>query len=65
MKYIKIVVIASMLTGIGYTCYWSSGCPEICGDLNLDGQQNVVDLILLVNCILVDSCAKYYQMQFC
>ena len=65
MKYIKIVVIASMLIGIGYTCNGEGNCPDICGDINLDEQHNILDIVSLANCILASDCDQYWTFQFC
>ena len=54
-----------MLTGFGYTCNWEGNCPDICGDLNLDEQYNILDLVSLANCILADNCEQYWTFQFC
>jgi len=34
----------------------SSFCDELLGDLNCDGDWNVLDIVILANCVLADSC---------
>ena len=31
-------------------------CPDLAGDTNNDGQVNILDIVLLVNCILMEEC---------
>jgi len=41
-----------MLAGIGYACH---------GDLNGDFNYNVLDIVLLANCVLAANCYEYNQ----
>ena len=50
MKYVKSCVFIAMLAGIGYACH---------GDLNCDEEFNVLDIVLLANCVLVQNCGIY------
>jgi len=40
----------------------ANGCPELefgcAGDLNLDGGWNVLDIVVLANCILSENCGE-------
>ncbi len=42
-----------------------SECPEsIEGDLNLDNITNILDIVLLVNCILSDNCNNCFDLNY-
>ena len=51
MNYVKSCLIITMLLGIGYAT-----CPPL-GDLNDDGGWNILDIIILADCVLADYCA--------
>ena len=51
MNYVKSCLIITMLLGIGYACL---------GDLNEDGDENIMDILLLANCILDGNCDDYF-----
>jgi len=42
-----------MLAGIGYA-------DHCLGDLNCDEEFNVLDIVLLANCVLVQTCEDYH-----
>ena len=43
---------------------WTGECPGA-GDINEDGQHNVLDVVALVNCILLDNCEEYENSCVC
>ena len=47
MNYVKSCLIITMLVGMGYPCH---------GDLNCDEEFNVLDIVLLANCVLAANC---------
>ena len=50
MNYVKNCLIITMLVGIGY-----ADCPAM-GDVNDDEMHNVLDIVMLRNCILQANC---------
>ena len=50
MKYIKSCLIITMLAGLGFS--------QPCGDLNGDGNYNVIDIVILANCVLAENCEE-------
>ena len=50
MNYVKSCLIITMLVGIGY-----ADCPPV-GELNGDGSWNVLDIVILRDCILEANC---------
>ena len=51
MKYVKSCLIITMLAGIGYAT-----CPYSIGDMNGDFNYNVLDIVMLVDCVLTATC---------
>ena len=43
---------------------WTGECPGA-GDINEDGQHNVLDVVALVNCVLSDDCEEYENSCVC
>ena len=50
MNYVKSCLIITMLVGMGYPCH---------GDLNGDSGYNVLDIVLLANCVLAQNCDNF------
>ena len=50
MNYVKSCLIITMLVG---NCILANNCAY--GDLNEDGDQNVLDVVLLAQCVLSNS----------
>ena len=51
MKHIKIYLIIIMLVGTGYVYE----CDH--ADMNMDGSQNVLDIVIFSGCILNSECS--------
>jgi len=53
MKYVKSCLIITMFVGVGY----ADECFQL-GDLDSDGGWNVIDIVMLANCVLAHNCAE-------
>jgi len=54
MKYVKSCLIITMLAGIGYACH---------GDLDFNGNWNILDIVMMADCILEGNCSYYMDFE--
>ena len=54
MSYMKRFVFIAMLAGIGYACH---------GDLDFNGDWNVLDIVMMANCIIAGNCSDYVVIE--
>jgi len=50
MNYVKSCLIITMLVGV------QVGYSQPCGDMTGDGNWNVLDIVILANCVLAGNC---------